>query len=73
MEMKKPDRDLERASSGSVARVKRLGLDKNAASKELHAIKEAGGMRGADNVWINYGNGTVRSQQTCEIIGNLIP
>lgn len=53
--------------------VKRLGLDKNAASKELHAIKKAEGMGGADNVWINYSNGTVRSQQTGEIIGNLIP
>jgi hypothetical protein len=53
--------------------VKALGIDKNAASKELHAIKKAAGLRGADNVWIHTITGAIRSQLTGEIIGNIIP
>jgi hypothetical protein len=53
--------------------VKALGINKNAASKELHAIKKAAGLRGADNVWIHTITGAIRSQLTGEIIGNIIP
>lgn len=53
--------------------VKKLGLDKTQASKELHAIKKANEMRGDENVWINYHNGNVRSQVSGELIGNIVP
>ena len=50
-----------------------LGLNKNAASRDLHAIKRAAGLRGADNVWIYMATGDVRAQATGELIGSLIP
>lgn len=53
--------------------IKALGLNRHAVNRELHAMKRAAGLRGADNVWINTTTGEVRAQGTGELIGNLLP
>lgn len=53
--------------------IRALGLHRHAVNRDLHAMKRAAGLRGADNVWINTTNGEVRAQATGELIGNLIP
>jgi hypothetical protein len=50
---------------------KKLGVNKELASKALHAVKEAAGRGGADNVLFDKVTGDIVSPQTMEILGNL--
>jgi RHS repeat-associated protein len=52
--------------------VRELKIDPARASTELHQIKRAAKMGGAENVWFNTVTGAVRSQRTGEVIGNLL-
>jgi hypothetical protein len=51
--------------------VRRLGLDENKASEELHKIKRLAGRGGAANVEFDIQNGDVIEPETGEVIGNL--
>jgi hypothetical protein len=66
----RPRRGADETSSLGHA-VDQLGLDPHKASDALHQAKRAAGLRGDDNVWINFRNGDIRDPRSGEIIGSL--
>ncbi|MGQ0766991.1 MAG: RHS repeat domain-containing protein, partial [Gemmatimonadota bacterium] len=52
---------------------KKLGLSQRSGGRMIEELKDAAGLRGNDDVWIDTTTGAVRSMANGEIIGHLKP